>query len=316
MVATRRAKRAASSASRGPAAFLPFSLQYGLQPFLKVFIADGVNKVSLVLGTELAKSSSASSACSSTAASRRTSRDGIKRCGVRGDPVADIRGAELPAGVWVPEHGQHHFQLPQPVEAGVNRCACTSCSGPSRASCRWSRSRVTRRGRDAPRRRRRRRSSSRVRRRRRNANRRASPRIAARAPSPAWPPRRANTPCSASGPQLPISRWSGVRRHPGPARVAAGLIADDDRLFYSGAGAAHSDPVFASAFGGICVGQVTKNLGIAKGSHRWRLGAYGFGAGCPGGQVAGTGTLLAGLVVSCVWAHSTHPPAKPKSKRQ
>ena len=57
MVATRRAKRAASSASKrtGYVFCLLLAAQYGLQPFLKVFIADGVNKVSLVLGTELAK---------------------------------------------------------------------------------------------------------------------------------------------------------------------------------------------------------------------------------------------------------------------
>ena len=53
MVATRRAKRAASSASKrtGYVFCLLLAAQYGLQPFLKVFIADGVNKVSLVLGT-------------------------------------------------------------------------------------------------------------------------------------------------------------------------------------------------------------------------------------------------------------------------
>ena len=55
MVATRRATRAASSKRTGYIFCILLAAQYGLQPFLKVFIADGVNKVSLVLGTEMAK---------------------------------------------------------------------------------------------------------------------------------------------------------------------------------------------------------------------------------------------------------------------
>ena len=51
MVATRRATRAASSKRTGYIFCILLAAQYGLQPFLKVFIADGVNKVSLVLGT-------------------------------------------------------------------------------------------------------------------------------------------------------------------------------------------------------------------------------------------------------------------------
>ena len=55
MVATRRATRAASSKRTGYIFCILLAAQYGLQPFLKVFIADGVHKVSLVLGTEMAK---------------------------------------------------------------------------------------------------------------------------------------------------------------------------------------------------------------------------------------------------------------------
>ena len=52
-----RAKQAASasSASTGALFCVLLALQYGLQPFLKVFIAPEVNKVSLVLTTELTK---------------------------------------------------------------------------------------------------------------------------------------------------------------------------------------------------------------------------------------------------------------------
>ena len=47
----------------------------------------------------------------------------------------------------------------------------------------------------------------------------------------------------------------------------AGLIAEDPAVLFRGWDARTLIPVFASAFGGICVGQVTKNLGgIAKGS--------------------------------------------------
>ena len=58
-VTTRRSRAtqaaSASSASTGALFCVLLALQYGLQPFLKVFIAPEVNKVSLVLTTELAK---------------------------------------------------------------------------------------------------------------------------------------------------------------------------------------------------------------------------------------------------------------------
>jgi UDP-sugar transporter A1/2/3 len=57
-VATRRASapaRAPSSAATGTVFCVLLALQYGLQPFLKVFVAPDVNKLSLVLSTEVAK---------------------------------------------------------------------------------------------------------------------------------------------------------------------------------------------------------------------------------------------------------------------
>lgn len=57
-VATRRASapaRAPSSAATGTVFCVLLALQYGLQPFLKIFVAPDVNKLSLVLSTEVAK---------------------------------------------------------------------------------------------------------------------------------------------------------------------------------------------------------------------------------------------------------------------
>ena len=121
---------------------LLLAAQYGLQPFLKVFIADGVSKVSLVLGTELAKV-----------------LIGVVGMLLDGSLASNFAGwnprgaafAVIPSLIYAAQNYLLVFGYQSMDSITFNclnqsswcqpRCACTSCSGPSRASCRWLRSR-------------------------------------------------------------------------------------------------------------------------------------------------------------------------------
>lgn len=325
-MATRRAKRAASSASKrtGYVFCLLLAAQYGLQPFLKVFIADGVNKVSLVLGTELAKV-----------------LIGVVGMLLDGSLASNFAGwnprgaafAVIPSLIYAAQNYLLVFGY-QSMDSITFNCLNQS-KLVSTALCLYllfgTKQSVVQMvalagllvagvmlqdgGGDGG-------SSSK------------------------------GTSSSSSDAKLAVgvaaviaaSALSGVasaacqyamQRIGTPAPIftlemafvaipallvsQAGLIADDPAVLFWGWDARTLIPVFASAFGGICVGQVTKNLGgIAKGfAIVGGLVLTGLAQGVQEGRWLETRTLVAlVLVVSCVWAHNTHPPAKPKSKRQ
>jgi UDP-sugar transporter A1/2/3 len=96
---------------------------------------------------------------------------------------------------------------------------------------------------------------------------------------------------------------------------ASVISARDPAALFVGWDAFTLIPVFCSAFGGMCVGQVTKNLGgIAKGfAIVGGLVLTGAAQGAQEGRWLETRSLAAlVLVVLSVWAHNTHPPAKTK----
>ena len=96
---------------------------------------------------------------------------------------------------------------------------------------------------------------------------------------------------------------------------ASVISARDPAALFTGWDAFTLIPVFCSAFGGMCVGQVTKNLGgIAKGlAIVGGLVLTGAAQGAQEGRWLETRSLAAlVLVVLSVWAHNTHPPAKTK----
>ena len=325
MVATRRAKRAASSASKktGYVFCLLLAAQYGLQPFLKVFIADGVNKVSLVLGTELAKV-----------------LIGVVGMLLDGSLASNFAGwnprgaafAVIPSLIYAAQNYLLVFGY-QSMDSITFNCLNQS-KLVSTALCLYllfgTKQSVVQMvalagllvagvmlqdgGGDGG-------SSSKG---------KSSSSDAELAVGVA-----AVIVASALSGMASAACQYAMQRIGTPAHVftlemafvaipallvsQAGLIAEDPAVLFRGWDARTLIPVFASAFGGICVGQVTKNLGgIAKGfAIVGGLVLTGLAQGVQEGRWLETRTLVAlVLVVSCVWAHNTHPPAKPKSKRQ
>jgi|TARA_B110000259_G_scaffold156635_1_gene178255 UDP-sugar transporter A1/2/3 len=89
------------------------------------------------------------------------------------------------------------------------------------------------------------------------------------------------------------------------------------RALFSGWSAKTFAPVASSALGGIFVGQITKRLGgVAKGfSIVGGLVLTGFAQGMVGNRpISAKHVTALAVVVACTYAHGTYPPAKKKKK--